>query len=74
MVVNDNTEFYTEEIPATLEHLGLDEVAYARRTEVEGQVAFAIHAADGNRIGLAPSLDLAHAAMRQHGLTPVGLQ
>ena len=56
-----------------LEQAGLNAVAYARPTIIEGQVAFAIHGADGAQIGMAPSRDLAHAAMLQHGLVPVGL-
>ncbi len=32
---------------------------------------YAIHAAGGERIGAAPSRDLAFAAIRQHGLEPL---
>jgi hypothetical protein len=35
---------------------------------VNGQAAIAIHAADGTPIGAAPSVDLATAAIRQHGM------
>jgi hypothetical protein len=63
--------------------LGVQGVAYVRRIlEVadakagkkgggEPIVVFAIHAADGERIGGAPSRELAFAAIRQHGLEPV---
>lgn len=62
-----------EEHAGSLEQVGLDVLAYARPTLIEGQVAFAIHGADGSQLGMAPSRELAHAAMVQHGLVPVGL-
>ncbi len=60
--------------------LGVQGVAYVRRVlekaqekagDAEPITVFAIHAADGERIGGAPSRDLAFAAIRQHGLEPV---
>ncbi|CCG08923.1 DUF1150 family protein [Pararhodospirillum photometricum] len=65
----------TEELAA----LGLNSVAYVRQgeeavdPEVPGVVrnGYAIHAANGQRIGWAPSLDLAQIAIRQHDMVPM---
>jgi hypothetical protein len=53
--------------------LGLNEVGYVRAVEEQGQRGFAIHAADGTRIAIMPSRDLAVAAMLQNDLHPVSL-
>ncbi|MBL8833220.1 MAG: DUF1150 family protein [Rhodospirillales bacterium] len=70
-----NTNSMTPEAFATL---GVEGVAYVRRileaAERKGGepiVVYAIHAANGERIGGAPSRDLAFAAIRQHGLEPI---
>jgi hypothetical protein len=47
---------------------GAQRIAYVRPVVVNGQAAIAIHAADGTPIGAAPSIDLATAAIRQHGM------
>jgi hypothetical protein len=47
---------------------GAQRIAYVRPVVVNGQAAIAIHAADGTPIGAAPSVDLATAAIRQHGM------
>jgi hypothetical protein len=47
---------------------GAQQIAYVRPVVVNGQAAIAIHAADGTPIGAAPSLDLATAAIMQHGM------
>jgi len=46
---------------------GLAVVAYVRRA---GEGEWAIHAADGTRIGTAPDRAVAFAALRQHDLEP----
>lgn len=62
--------------------LGLHSIAYARfnakAPEVLGEEklpenGYSIHAANGQMIGWAPSLDLAHQAIRSHDLAPVTL-
>ena len=53
---------------ADLAGLGLAQVAYVRPDRAG---AWAIHAADGTRIGTAPNRPLAFAALRQHGLEPL---
>lgn len=47
---------------------GAQRIAYVRPVVVNGQPAIAIHAADGTPIGAAPSIDLATAAIMQHGM------
>ena len=47
---------------------GAARIGFARPVLVNGQQAVAIHAADGTPIGAAPNLDLATAAIRQHGM------
>lgn len=61
--------------------LGLHSIAYARWNEKTAEVrtgdvemprsGYSIHAANGQMIGWAPSLDLAHQAIRSHDLAPV---
>ena len=52
--------------------LGLDHLAYIRPfvTE-EGASVFGVHAANGQRMGVVDSIDLAKAAIRQQDLEPV---
>ena len=50
--------------------LGLPSLAYVRRVVVNDEVRFAIHAADGSSMGLAPDIDVAFAAVRQHDMEP----
>ncbi len=55
---------------------GMPDVAYVKAVigEEEGdEIRWAIHAADGTQMGLAPSRDLAFAAVRQHDLEPVSV-
>jgi hypothetical protein len=49
---------------------GTPEVAFVKRVLVDDQEGWSIHAADGTHMGLAPSRDLAFAAIRQHELEP----
>ena len=52
---------------------GLPEIAFIKRVETDGEVGWSIHAADGTPMGLAPSRDLAFAAVTQHELEPVSV-
>jgi hypothetical protein len=56
-----------------LAQLGLNDVAYVKRIVINDQVGFAIYAADGNRIGMAPDRATAFAGIRQHELEPVSV-
>ena len=49
---------------------GLPQLAFIKRIMVDDAVGWSIHAADGTQVGLAPSRDLAFAAVRQHELEP----
>jgi len=53
--------------------LGVGGLAYVRAVVVDGQSAFAIFAADGQQIGLAPDRALADAAIVQHDMVPVSV-
>lgn len=48
--------------------LGLDEVAYVRHVVVQGEDLYAIMAANGRQIGLAPTYDQAVGAIQEHEL------
>lgn len=51
---------------AELLKLGMEELAYVKPIELDGDMAFAIHAADGSPMAVAPNRDLAVAAILQH--------
>ena len=54
---------------------GMPEVAFVKKVAgaKAGEAGWSIHAADGSQMGLAPSRDLAFAAIRQHELEPVSV-
>lgn len=52
---------------------GMPEVAFIKRVLVDNEIGWSIHAADGTQMGLAPSRDLAFAAVKQHELEPVSV-
>jgi hypothetical protein len=54
--------------------IGMQQLAYIKPTVVNGVTGFSIHAADGTQIGMAPSRDIAFAAVKQHELEPLSLQ
>jgi hypothetical protein len=51
----------------------VDHVAYVKRIEINGQVGYAIHAADGTPITVMDDRDIALAAIRQNGLEPASV-
>ena len=53
--------------------VGMQQLAYIRPTLVNGVTMMAIHAADGTPIGMAPTREIAFAAIKQHELEPVSL-
>jgi hypothetical protein len=57
--------------PLQLAQLGMSELAYVRPVLANGEPAFAIHSADGTPMAIAPQLDIAFAAIRQHEMVPV---
>ena len=56
--------------PAQLLQLGVSELAYVKQVELDGDVAYAIHAADGEPMAVAADQDLAVAAILQHEMVP----
>lgn len=57
-----------------LQRLGVSQIAYVRPVMVQGNSAFAIHAADGTPMALAANLDLAVTAIRQHEMVAALVQ
>ena len=53
--------------------LGREDVAYVKSIVVEGQPAFAVHAADGTQIAVMENRDIAFAVVKQHGMEPVSV-
>jgi hypothetical protein len=53
--------------------LGVQDVAFVKRVDVNDEIAYAIHAADGTQMALMTDRDIAFAAIRQHGLEPVSV-
>lgn len=49
---------------------GLQDVAYIKCVTVNDEIGWAIFAADGSHMGVAPDRALAFAAVRQHDLEP----
>ena len=52
---------------------GMPDVAFIKRVTVNDEIGWSIHAADGTQMGLAPSRDLAFAAVKQHELEPLSV-
>ncbi len=50
--------------------LGAQNMAFVKKIEEGGSEQWGIFAADGTPIGMAPSRDVAFAAVRQHDLEP----
>ena len=67
------TEKLREISPQDFALIGIQQLAYIKPTVVNGVTGFSIHAADGTQIGMAPSRDIAFAAVKQHELEPVSL-
>jgi hypothetical protein len=58
---------------ADLAHWGVNVVAYVKKVEIEGGTAYAIHAANGEPLGLAGTRDVAFAGLRQNDLEPASV-
>ena len=73
--VTDNSVYQTSDFlrkltPEAFASLGTEQIAYLRPVLVNGQQVIAIHAANGQPIGGAPTAELAAAAIIQHGMAP----
>ncbi|MDD9876416.1 MAG: DUF1150 family protein [Magnetovibrio sp.] len=51
--------------------LGLADIAYIKPTVLDGTVVFAVHAANGDQLAIAPTRDIAAALVVQNDLAPV---
>ncbi len=56
-----------------LVRLGLEDTAYIKSVTLEGQSYYAIHAADGTPLTLAPERETALATVRQHDMEPASV-
>lgn len=56
-----------------LARLGVSQIAYVKPVVLNGTHGFAIHAADGTPMAMAPDRDVAVAAILQHEMYPVSV-
>lgn len=68
-IVDDFRHLTTREFYA----LGVQQVAYVKKAAEDGAVGYAIHAADGSRIGFVATRELAFAALKQNDLEPLSV-
>ena len=59
--------------PEAFASLGVADVAYIKPVTLDGESTFAIFAADGSQLAVAPSRELALLAIRSHDMEAVGL-
>ena len=52
---------------------GSQHLAYLKRVAIDGQPAFAVHAADGQQLAVVAQRDVADALVRQNDLEPVSV-
>lgn len=66
-------EWFRQMSAHDLTQWGLNVIAYVKKVPVQGGEAFAIHAANGESLGLAADRDTAFATVRQNDLEPVSV-
>lgn len=54
--------------PAQLLELGIAQLVYLRQGTVDGEAAYAIHAADGSAVAVVEDIELAIELVAEHGL------
>ena len=54
--------------PGQLRRLGVARMVYLRRGTINGEVAYAIHAADGSEVAIVEDVDVAVELVAEHGL------
>lgn len=52
---------------------GSEELAYVKPVTIDDEPRFAVHAADGTALTVAPSRDVAFAVVRQNEMEPVSV-
>lgn len=55
------------------QRLGLNQMAYVKETEIDHEVRYVVHTADGTAVTAFPSAALARMAIREHELEPVSI-
>jgi len=70
---NVGREWFRQMSAHDLAQWGLNVIAYVKKVPVQGGEAFAIHAANGEPLGLAADRDTAFATVRQNDLEPVSV-
>lgn len=65
----ERIEFGRAELPPLIDPT----VAYVKAVTIEGVRAYAIYLADGTQLAIAPSREVAFAAVRQHELEPASV-
>jgi hypothetical protein len=68
-----NTEVFRSLTVEQFALLGMQNLAYIKDVEIEGQAAYAIHSADGNTVAVLADRDVAFATVRQNDLEPVSV-
>ncbi|MBX7146926.1 MAG: DUF1150 domain-containing protein [Alphaproteobacteria bacterium] len=53
--------------------LGMQGIAYIRPIIVDDKQAYSVHAADGSRIGIAPTFESAMVGIREGNLEPLSV-
>ena len=53
--------------------LGMQDIAYVKLVNVDGNAGYAVHAADGTQMALIANRDLAFAVVRQNEMEPVSV-
>ena len=56
--------------PHDLAMWGVEDMAYIRRSFVDGEESWTIHAAEGTQMGVAETKEIAEAMVRQNDLEP----
>ena len=69
----DQQERMVQFTPQDLLRLGLANLAYVKPRLEEGEIVYAVYAADGSELGTAQERDVAFAAARQQGLEPLSV-
>ncbi len=70
---HDNHQHWHELTPDQFAALGVNDVAYVKAKEQDGEQVFAIHTADGNEVGVVSGRELAYVTVRQNDLEPVSV-
>jgi hypothetical protein len=52
---------------------GVENLAYVKTVDIDGQTGYAIHAADGTPLTVLGERDAAFATIRQHDLEPLSV-